>query len=149
MKRFLLLIVLSMLLLSACAPKSTFQYEWPTPVATFTPVSGVVPPTPTPLFECIAWHAASKYVGQSQCVEGGVLRVDKSEGASLVIFSKESNTFCGVSDLDLSDLVGKCVRIVGTIEDYKGRRSVLSPAAPDCRRGGLATCVPATVYWRR
>jgi len=125
MKRFLLLIVLSVLLLSACAPKSTFQYEWPTPVATFTPVSGVVPTTPTPLFECIAWHSAPKYVGQSQCVEGGVLRVDKSEGASLVIFSKESNTFCGVSDLDLSDLVGKCVRIVGTIEDYKGRPAII------------------------
>jgi len=126
MKRFLLLIVLSMLLLSACAPKSTFQYEWPTPVATFTPVSGVILPTPTRLFECIAWHSAPKYLGQSQCVEGGVLRVDKSsEGAFLVIFSKESNTFCGVSDSDLSDLVGKCVRIVGTIEDYKGRPAII------------------------
>ena len=126
MKGRLLLIVLSVLILSACAPKATFQYEWPTPVATFTPVSGVILPTPTRLFECIAWHSAPKYLGQSQCVEGGVLRVDKSsEGAFLVIFSKESNTFCGVSDSDLSDLVGKCVRIVGTIEDYKGRPAII------------------------
>ena len=127
MKRLLVLIVLSVLVLSACAPKGTFQQEWPTPSATFTPDSGVSgPPTPTRLFECISWHAAPNYLGQSQCVEGGVLRVDKSsEGVFLVVFSKESDTFYGVSDLDLSDLAGKCVRIVGTIETYKGRPAII------------------------
>jgi len=67
-----------------------------------------------------------QYLGQSQCVEGGVLRVDRSEGAFLLIFSNEADTFYGVSlDLDLSDLAGKCVRIVGTIETYKGRPAIL------------------------
>ncbi len=126
MKRLLVFILLSMLILSACAPKATFQYEWPTPVATFTPVSGAILPAPTRLFECVAWHSAPDYLGQSQCVEGGVLRVDRSEGAFLLIFSNEADTFYGVSlDLDLSDLAGKCVRIVGTIETYKGRPAIL------------------------
>ncbi|HAL62405.1 MAG TPA: hypothetical protein DCP08_08380 [Chloroflexi bacterium] len=127
MKRFLVLILLSVLLLSACAPKGTFQQVWPTPRATFTPESGVSgPPTPTRLFECIAWRWAPDYLGQSQCVEGGVLRVDKSEEAFLVIFSAEPDSFYGVSfDLDLSDLAGKCVRIVGTIETHKGRPAII------------------------
>jgi hypothetical protein len=127
MKKVLVLILLSVLLLSACAPKETFQREWPTPAATFTPDSGVSGrPTPTRLFECIAWRWAADYLGQDQCVEGGVLRVDKSEGAFLVIFSAEPDSFYGVSsDLDLSDLAGKCVRIVGTIETYKDRPAVI------------------------
>lgn len=127
MKRLLVFILLSVLILSACAPKGTFQQEWPTPRATFTPESGVSGlPTPTRLFKCISWHSAPNYLGQPQCVEGGVLRVDKSsEGAFLVIFSKESDTFCGVSDLDLSDLANKCVRIVGTVESYEGRPAII------------------------
>lgn len=127
MKKFLVLILLSVFLLSACAPKRTFQYEWPTPAATFTPEPGVSgPPTPTRLFECIAWRWAPDYLGQDQCVEGGVLRVDESEGAFLLIFSPESDSFYGVSlDLDLSDLAGKCVRIVGTIETYKDRPAII------------------------
>lgn len=126
MKRLGVLILLLILLLAACAPKRTYQHEWPTPIPTFTseaPVTGG--PTPTRLFECIAWRWASDYLGQSQCVEGGVLRVDKAEGASLLIFSREHGSFCGVSfNLDLSDLAGKCVRITGTIEDYKGRPAI-------------------------
>ena len=83
-------------------------------------------PTSTRLFECIAWRWAADYVGRDQCVEGGVLRVDKSEGAFLVIFGTEPDSFCGVSfDLDLSDLADKCVRIVGTIETYKGRPAII------------------------
>jgi hypothetical protein len=119
--------LLSVLLLSACAPKATFQQEWPTPAATFTPESGVSgAPTPTRLFECIAWRWAADYAGQSQCVEGGVLRVDKSEGAFLVIFGTESDSFYGLSsDLDVSDLAGKCVRIVGTIEEHEGRPVII------------------------
>lgn len=77
------------------------------------------PPTPTRLFECIAWHWARDYLGQSQCVEGGVLRVNKSEGASLVIFSNETGSFCGISfELDLSDLADKCVRIESIISNW-------------------------------
>ncbi len=127
MKRLLVFILLSVLILSACAPKDTFQQEWPTPVAAFTPESGVSgQPTPTRLFECISWHSAPNYLGQSQCVEGGVLRVDKSEGAFLLIFSNKADTFYGVSlDLDLSDLADKCVRIVGTIENYEGRPAII------------------------
>lgn len=128
MKRFPVLILLSALLLSACAPKGTFYQEWPTPRATFTPESDVSgPPTPTRLFECVSWKSAPNYLGQSQCVEGPVLRVDKSEGAYLVIMTNEPGSFYGVSfDLDLSDLAGKkCVRIVGTIETYKGRPAII------------------------
>ena len=127
MKKFLILILLSVLLLSACAPKETFQHEWPTPAATFTPESAVSDkPTSTRLFGCIAWRWAADYVGQDQCVEGGVLRVDESEGAFLVIFGTEPDSFYGVSlDLDLSDLAGKCVRIVGTIETYKDRPAII------------------------
>ena len=127
MKKVLVLILLSVLILSACAPKETFQREWPTPAATFTPESGVSGrPTPTRLFECISWHSAPDYLGQSQCVEGGVLRVDESEGAFLLIFSNKADTFYGVSlDLDLSDLADKCVRIEGTIESYKGRPAII------------------------
>jgi len=127
MKRFPVLILISALLISACAPKGTFYQEWPTPRATFTPESDVTgPPTPTRLFECIAWRSAPNYVGQSQCVEGPVLRVDKSEEAFLVILSNEPGSFYGVSfDLDLSDLAGKCVRIVGTIESYKDRPAII------------------------
>jgi hypothetical protein len=128
MKKLLVLILLSVLLLSACAPKETFQHEWPTPAATFTPASGVSgeKPTPTRLFECIAWHWAADHVGQEQCVEGGVLRVDESEGVFFLIFSPQSDSFYGVSpDLDLSDLAGKCVRIVGTIETYEGRPAII------------------------
>jgi hypothetical protein len=127
MKKFLVLILLSALLLSACAPKETYRYEWPTPAATFTPESGVIgKPTATRLFECIAWRWAPDHLGQEQCVEGGVLRVDESEGAFLLIFGPGSDSFYGVSfDLDLSDLVGKCVRIVGTIETYKDRPAII------------------------
>jgi hypothetical protein len=126
-KKFPVLILLSVLFLSACAPKETFQKEWPTPAATFTPASAVSgKPTATRLFECIAWRWAADYLGQDQCVEGGVLRVDESEGAFLLIFSPESDSFYGVSlDLDLSDLAGKCVRIVGTIETYKDRPAII------------------------
>jgi hypothetical protein len=127
MKKFLVPILLSVLLLSACAPKETFQHEWPTPAATFTPASGVSgKPTATRLFECIAWRWAPDHLGQEQCVEGGVLHVDRSEEAFLVIFSAESDSFYGVSlNLDLSDLTGKCVRIVGTIETYEGRPAII------------------------
>ena len=127
MKSSLLLAALSVLILSACAPKGTFQQEWPTPSVTFTPDSGVSgQPTATRLFECVSWHAAPNYLGQSQCVEGGVLRVDQSEGAFLLIFSSKADTFYGVSlDLDLSDLAGKCVRIEGTVENYKGRPAII------------------------
>lgn len=128
MKKFLAPVLLAVLLLSACAPKETYHYEWPTPVATFTPAPGVSgeKPTPTRLFECIAWRWASDHLGQQQCVEGAVLRVDKSEEAWLVIFSAEPGSFYGVSSgLDLSDLAGKCVRIVGTIETYKGRPAII------------------------
>jgi hypothetical protein len=126
-KKFLVLILLSVLFLSACAPRETFQKEWPTPAATFTPASAVSgKPTSTRLFECIAWRWAADYLGQDQCVEGGVLRVDESEGAFLLIFSPESDSFYGVSlDLDLSDLAGKCVRIVGTIETYEDRPAII------------------------
>jgi len=128
MKKFLALILLAFLL-SACAPKETYQHEWPTPAATFTPVTSSVSgekPTPTRLFECIAWRWASDHLGQQQCVEGAVLRVDKSEEAYLVMFSAEPGSFYGVSpDLDLSDLTGKCVRIVGTIETYKNRPAII------------------------
>ena len=127
-KKFLVLILLSVLFLSACAPRETFEKEWPTPAATFTPESAVSgkKPTPTRLFECIAWRWAPDYLGQDQCVEGGVLRVDESEGAFLLIFGPESDSFYGVSlDLDLSDLAGKCVRIVGTIETYKDRPAII------------------------
>jgi len=127
-KKFLVLVLLSVLLLSACAPKETFQREWPTPAATFTPESGVSgPPTPTRLFECIAWKSAPNYLGRSQCVEGPVLRVDKSEEANLVVMSNEPGSFYGVSfGLDLSDLAGKkCVRVVGTIETYKDRPAII------------------------
>ena len=128
MKEFLVLILLSVLLLSACAPRETFEREWPTPVAAFTPESSVSgeKPTPTRLFECIAWRWATDHLGQEQCVEGGVLRVDESEGAFFLIFSPQSDSFYGVSsDLDLSDLAGKCVRIVGTIETYKDRPAII------------------------
>jgi len=128
MKRFPVLILLSVLLISACAPKGTFQQVWPTPRATFTPESDVTgPPTPTRLFECVSWYSAPNYLGQSHCVEGPVLRVDKSEEANLVIMSNEPGSFYGVSlELDLSDLAGKkCVRIVGTIENYKGRPAII------------------------
>jgi len=127
MKRSLILVLLSVLSLSACVPKETYQREWPTPAATFTPESSVGgQPTPTRLFECIAWRWAPDHLGQDQCVEGAVLRVDKSEGASLALFSTEPDSFCGVSfDLDLSDLSGKCVRIVGTIETYKDRPAII------------------------
>lgn len=127
-KKFLVLILLSGFLLSACVPKETYQREWPTPAATFTPASGVSDekPTPTRLFECIAWRWASDHLGQEQCVEGGVLRVDESEGAFFLIFSPQSDSFYGVSfDLDLSDLAGKCVRIVGTIETYEDRPAII------------------------
>ena len=126
-RKFLVLILLSVLFLSACAPRETFQKEWPTPAATFTPESDVSsPPTATRLFECIAWRWAADYLGQDQCVEGGVLRVDESEGTFLVIFGTEPDSFYGVSsDLDLSDLAGKCVRIVGTIETYKDRPAII------------------------
>ena len=41
-------------------------------------------------------------------------------------FSPESDSFYGVSlDLDLSDLAGKCVRIVGTIETYEDRPAII------------------------
>lgn len=128
MRKTLVLLLFSIFLLSACAPKGTFQQEWPTPVATFTPEPGVIgSPTPTRLFECIAWKSAPNYLGQSQCVEGPVLRVDKSEEANLVIMSNEPGSFYGVSlELDLSDLSSKkCVRIVGTIENYKGRPAII------------------------
>lgn len=119
MKRSLILVLLSVLPLSACVPKETYQREWPTPAATFTPESSVggQQPTPTRLFGCVAWRWAPDHLGQEQCVEGGVLRVDELEGAFLVLFSTEPDSFYGVSlDLDLSDLAGKCVRIVGTVE---------------------------------
>jgi hypothetical protein len=127
MKKCLVLALLSLLFLLACAPKGSFQREWPTPVATFTPESDVSgPPTPTRLFECIAWRWAPDYIGQDQCVEGGVLRVDESEGAFFVVFGAESDSFYGVSfDLDLSDLAGKCVRVLGTIETYEGRPAII------------------------
>jgi hypothetical protein len=128
MKRILGVILLSVFLLSACAPRGTFYQEWPTPRATFTPeTSPSGRPTPTRLFECVSWKSAPNYLGQSQCVEGPVLRVDKSEEAYLVILSSEPGSFYGVSfDLDLSDLAGKkCVRIVGTIETYEGRPAII------------------------
>jgi len=128
MKRCLVLFLLGVFILSACAPTGTFQQEWPKPAATFTPETGEGGrPTPTRLFECVSWKSAPNYVGQSQCVEGPVLRVDKSEEAYLVIMSNEPGSFCGVSfDLDLSDLAGKkCVRIVGSIETYQGRPAII------------------------
>jgi len=128
MKRLLVFFLLSVFLLPACAPEETFHYEWPTPAVTFSPEAVVSPgPTPTRLFECVSWKSAPNYLGQSQCVEGPVIRVDKSAEAYLVIMSNEPSSFCGVSfDLDLSDLAGKkCVRIVGTIELYKGRPAII------------------------
>lgn len=128
MKRCLVLFLLGVFILSACAPQATFYRQWPTPAVTFSPAPVVSPgPTSTRLFECVAWKSAPNYLGRSQCVEGPILRVDKSEEAYLVIMSNEPGSFYGVSfDLDLSDLAGKnCVRIVGTIETYEGRPAII------------------------
>lgn len=128
MKRCLVLFLLGVFILSACAPRGTFEQEWPMPAGTFTPESGPSDrPTPTRLFECVSWKSAPNYLGQSQCVEGPVLRVDKSEEAYLVIMSNEPGSFYGVSfELDLSDLAGKnCVRIEGMIETYEGRPAII------------------------
>ncbi len=128
MKRCRVLFLLGVFILSACAPRATFYYQWPTPAETFSPAPVLSPgPTPTRLFECVSWKSVPNHLGQSQCVEGPVLRVDKSEEAYLVIMSDEAGSFYGVSfDLDLSDLVGKdCVRIVGTIESYEGRPTII------------------------
>lgn len=129
MKRLLLLILLSALALSACAPSAAWQREWPTPLGTFTPTPiplATLPPTATRLFECISWHQAKKYVGQQMCVEGGVTHVHKSEEAFFIYFSKEPDSFCGLSfELDLSDLLDKCVRLVGAIETYEGRPAII------------------------
>ncbi|MGQ9625334.1 MAG: hypothetical protein ACUVV0_00305 [Anaerolineae bacterium] len=127
--KYLMLTLFVTLALSACAPAHTYQAKWPTPVGTFTPTpkpQATLPPTPTRLFECISWHQARNYVGREICVEGGVIRVEKSEEAFLVNFSEDRTAFCGVSfDYDLSHLANKCVRIQGTIETYKGRPAII------------------------
>jgi hypothetical protein len=134
MKRLLLLILLSVLALSACAPSAAWQHEWPKPVGTFTPIPAPSVPlqaTPTPHYKCVSWREVKKnHVGQDMCVEGVVTQVDNSGEASIIYFvwrfGDQPDTFSGLSfEHDLSDLRGKCVRLMGVIETYEGRPVII------------------------
>ena len=132
----LFIILLSVLALSACAPSKTYQhgYEWPTPMGGYasTPTpSGSLLVTPTPHYKCVSWRDVTKSdAGQQLCVEGVVTQVDNSEEASVVYFvwrfgDQPENFVCVSFEDDLSDLTGKCIRLEGVIEIYKGRPAII------------------------
>lgn len=134
MKRPLLLILLLVPVLSACAPSESWQREWPTPVGTFTPIpepSVPLSPSPTPHYKCVSWREVKRNnVGQDMCVEGVITQVDNSEEASFIYFvwrfGDQPDTIFGLSfEHDLSDLRGKCVRLMGTIETYEDRLVII------------------------
>jgi len=95
------------------------------------PTLGPSPPSTTPDPErnpdgCLNYQFANRHIGQQDCVSGTVVDTYASDKAFFINYSLDRMTFYGVSfDLRWENLTGRCVRLQGLIEEYKGRPQIV------------------------
>ncbi len=85
--------------------------------------------------ECVPYHEAGQYIGETRCVSGKVLRVESGEkGVTYLNFCEDYRTcpfsvvvFAG--DLkhvgDVRQLEGRVIEIHGPVKDYDGRAEII------------------------
>lgn len=104
-----------------------------TPTVTRPPAS---PPGPAPSATaisaernpdgCLKYQFADRYIGQEECVSGTVVGTYDSGSAFFINYSEDRSSFYGVSfDFRWENLVGRCVRLRGVIETYRGRPEII------------------------
>lgn len=84
--------------------------------------------TLTPNASCIPTAEAKQRIGATICVQGTVVRTYSNARAFFVEFDQPGTGFFGTV-LDpaapLSNLVGKCIQISGTLENFQGRPFII------------------------
>lgn len=112
-------------------PRPSATRYLPSPTATPSPR-----PSPTPSATlnsaernpdgCLKYQFAGRYVGQQECVSGTVVGTYDSGSAFFINYSEDRGSFYGVSfDFRWENLVGRCVRLWGVIETYRGRPEII------------------------
>jgi len=112
-------------------PRPSATRYLPSPTATPSPR-----PSPTPSATlnsaernpdgCLKYQFAGRYVGQQECVSGTVVGTYDSGSAFFINYSEDRSSFYGVSfDFRWENLVGRCVRLRGVIETYRGRPEII------------------------
>lgn len=75
---------------------------------------------------CLKYQFAGSYIGQQECVSGIVVDTYATESAFFINYSQDRTSFYGVSfDFRWENLVGRCVRLRGVIETYRGRPEII------------------------
>lgn len=75
---------------------------------------------------CWSWQEAPRHVGETGCVEGIVSGVGGTESVFFINFSPDRTSFYGVSfDWEWEELAGECVRLDGTISEFRGRSQLI------------------------
>lgn len=75
---------------------------------------------------CLKYQFAGRYVGQQECISGTVVGTYDSGSAFFINYSEDRTSFYGVSfDFRWENLVGRCVRLRGVIETYRGRPEII------------------------
>jgi len=75
---------------------------------------------------CLKYQFAGRYIGQQECVSGTVVEAYDSGSAFFINYSEDRTSFYGVSfDFRWENLVGRCVRLWGVIETYRGRPEII------------------------
>jgi hypothetical protein len=76
---------------------------------------------------CISWTEANFHIGEKRCVEGIVQSIYDSENAFFINYSDNLSDFYAVSFNDKwnDTIINHCVRVFGTIEEYKGRPQII------------------------
>lgn len=132
--------------LTAGAPSTTATLAPPTPAASSSSTFTAVPkqPTHTPLPTlpgCIWWHDVGGQIGAYQCVCGVVAETydDPNSPAFFINFDANRIGYYAVSfNLAFHGLEGKCVRICGVLETYRGRPQTVISEVDQLRE--LDTC---------
>lgn len=118
------------------APAPAFAPQPSQPVV--APAPAFAPQAASPS-ECITWQNAASVVGKNVCITGTVTRVftDQKSGVTFIDFSSRDSDYTGFSPSIRwdSSLVGKCVKISGLVELYKG-----APETIIKDKSQLATC---------
>lgn len=113
------------------APSSTRNTATPTapPLPTSTPApapSATVASAERNPDGCLKYQFADRYIGQQDCVSGTVVGTYDAGNAFFINYSEDRTAFYGVSfDLRWENLAGRCVRLRGLIETYRGRPQII------------------------
>ncbi len=112
-------------------PRPSATQYLPSPTATPSPRPSPIPSATLNSAErnpdgCLKYQFAGRYVGQQECVSGTVVGTYDSGSAFFINYSEDRSSFYGVSfDFRWENLAGRCVRLRGVIETYRGRPEII------------------------